>query len=337
MLFENKMELAKIKEILAGEPEFRLAQAKRAVFGELAENWNSVVGLPKNLRDKLNKEYPLEIKAEVLESADKKTVKTLIRLSDGNFVETVLMRHEDRNTVCVSSLVGCPMGCKFCATGEMGFVRKLSADEMISQVLFFARLLKKEKARVGSIVFMGMGEPFLNYENVMEAIRVMNNKEGFGIGARHISISTCGVFDGIKKLAEEKLPVNLAISLHASNDKVRREIMPVAEAYSISELIKVVDEYIVKTNRKVMFEYLMIDGVNDKDEHAFELAKLLKNKLCVVNLIEYNPTGKFSASSHNRIRRFKEILLENGINATTRFRFGQKIKGACGQLATEKN
>ncbi len=359
------MNLSKIEEIFNGEPKYRLAQAKQAVFGDLIGGWEEAKGIPKNLREKLQKECPLEIKAEVFESSDKKTVKALIALSDGKFIETVLMRHGDRerepagifsgnsfpekipagsrkpssgsrNTVCVSSLVGCPMGCKFCATGEMGFVRKLTADEMIGQVLFFARYLRKEKARVGSIVFMGMGEPFLNYENVMEAVRVIQSPDGFGIGARHISISTCGIFDGIKKLSEEKLPVNLAISLHASNDKTRRELMPVAHAYPIKKLIEAVDEYIKKTNRKVMFEYLMISGVNDKDEYAKELAELLKNKLCVANLIEYNPTGKFTASSHNRIRRFKEILEKNGVTATVRFRFGQDIKGACGQLAGKK-
>jgi 23S rRNA (adenine2503-C2)-methyltransferase len=198
-------------------------------------------------------------------------------------------------------------------------------------------MLKKEGERVGSVVFMGMGEPFLNYENVMNAVRVMNSPDGFGIGARHISISTCGIFDGIKKLAEEDLALNLAISLHASNDEVRRKLMPVAQGYEIKELLAVIDEYIAKTKRKVMFEYLLIHGVNDTDEMATELAKLLKHKLCVVNLIQYNDTGAFTASSHNRMNRFKEILEKNGVQTVMRHRFGRDIKGACGQLATGRN
>ncbi|MCX6739336.1 MAG: 23S rRNA (adenine(2503)-C(2))-methyltransferase RlmN [Candidatus Parcubacteria bacterium] len=332
------MEFSKLKELLAEEPKYRLTQVNQAVFSDLTEDWNSVTGLPKILREKLQAECPLDIPAEVSVSSDKDTVKALLKLSDGKFIETVLMRHEDgRNTVCVSSMVGCPMKCAFCATGEMGLMRKLTADEIITQVLFFTRLLKKENERVGSVVFMGMGEPFLNYDNVMKSVRVMNSPEGFGIGARHISISTCGVFEGIKKLSEEDLALNLAISLHASNDEVREKLMPVAHGYAIKELLSVVDEYITKTKRKVMFEYLMINGVNDTDKMAEELAGLLEKKLCVVNLIQYNDTGSFVASSHNRMNRFNEILEKNGVPATMRYRFGRDIKGACGQLATGRN
>ena len=332
------MEFKKITEILVGEPKYRLTQVNQAIFVDLAENWDEVTALPKKLREVLQKECSLEIPAEVSVSADKDTVKALIRLADKKFIETVLMRHEDgRNTVCVSCMVGCPMKCAFCATGEMGLMRKLTADEILTQVLFFARMLKKEGERVGSVVFMGMGEPFLNYENVMNAVRAMNSPDGFGIGARHISISTCGIFDGIKKLADEDLALNLAISLHASNNEVRRKLMPVAQGYEIKELLAVIDEYIAKTKRKVMFEYLLIHGVNDTDEMALELAKLLKNKLCVVNLIQYNDTGAFTASSHNRMNRFKEILEKNGVQTVMRHRFGRDIKGACGQLATGRN
>jgi 23S rRNA (adenine2503-C2)-methyltransferase len=332
------MEFKKITEILVGEPKYRLTQVNQAIFVDLAENWDEVTALPKKMREVLQKECSLEIPAEVSVSGDKDTVKAIIRLNDGKFIETVLMRHEDgRNTVCVSCMVGCPMKCAFCATGEMGLMRKLTADEILTQVLFFARMLKKEGERVGSVVFMGMGEPFLNYENVMNAVRTMNSPDGFGIGARHISISTCGIFDGIKKLAEENLALNLAISLHAPNDEVRRKLMPVAQGYEIKELLTVIDEYIAKTKRKVMFEYLLIHGVNDTDEMALELAKLLKHKLCVVNLIQYNDTGAFIASSHNRMNRFKEILEKNNVQAVMRHRFGRDIKGACGQLATERN
>lgn len=331
------MELTKILKIIKDEPKFRAKQVYEALFVNLIEDWNQATGLPKTLREKLIKECPLDIKAEISKSNDENSVKVLLELTDGKFIEAVLMRHEGgRNTVCVSSLVGCPMGCTFCATGDMGMYRKLTADEMIIQVLFFARYLKKFKKRVSSVVFMGMGEPFLNYKAVMEAIHIMQSPQGFGIGARHISISTCGLFYGIKKLAQEELALNLAISLHASNDEVRKKLMPVAKTYAIKELIKVIDDYIAKTHRKVMFEYLMINKVNDQDRHAVELAMLLKGKLCVVNLIQYNPTGKYTASPYKQMIRFKNILEQNGVSATVRYKFGRDIKAACGQLAIKK-
>jgi 23S rRNA (adenine2503-C2)-methyltransferase len=330
------MEISKIQMVLKGEPNFRLKQVNTAVFSDLAENWNDVTALPKALREKLQKECPLDIAAELSVSDEENSMKVLIKLSDGNLIEAVLMRHSDgRNTVCVSCMVGCLMHCAFCATGEMGLTRKLTTDEIIEQVLFFARLLKKENSRVSGIVFMGMGEPMLNYDNVMAAVKIMQSPEGFGIGARHISISTCGIFEGIKKLADESLPINLAISLHASNDEVRKQLMPVARTYTVKDLLSVVDDYIYKTNRKVMFEYLMIDGVNDSDEQAEELGELMEGRLCMVNLIQYNDTGKFTAASHNRMKAFKEILERHGVDTTIRFRFGRDIKGACGQLATD--
>jgi 23S rRNA (adenine2503-C2)-methyltransferase len=325
-----------IQETLANEPAYRVKQVKKALFVDLLETWDEVTVLPKALRETLNNLYPLDISAETLVSEDEATVKALLTLEDGEQIETVLMRHAGgRNTVCVSSLVGCPMGCTFCATASMGMVRKLTADEIILQVLFFARWLKKEGARVGSVVFMGMGEPFLNYEAVMEAVNMLNNPEMFTIGARHISISTCGILDGIRRLATEELPVNLAISLHASNDEVRAQLMPVARTYTITELMTVVDEYLQATNRKVMFEYLLVDGVNDTAEHARELGTLLRGKLCMVNLISYNPTGKYTATSEKSIDHFRSLLRKAGLEASIRYRFGRDIEGACGQLATK--
>lgn len=330
---------------MAGEPAYRLKQAKKAVFEELAESWNDVTALPKPLREKLEKECPLAISAEVLVSEEKDSVKALLKLADENAIETVLMRHEarprhagaesggGRNTVCVSSQVGCPMGCAFCATGKMGFTRNLTADEIVTQALFFARFLKSEGARVGSIVFMGMGEPFLNYDNVIAAVKMMHDREGMDIGARHFSISTSGVLPGIKRLSEEELDINLAISLHAPNDELRKKLMPVANGVTLQMLFDAIDAYIQKTNRKVMFEYLMIDGVNDTDESARELAGLMKDRLAMVNLIAYNPTGVFKASSQKRMEEFKKLLEKQGVDATIRHRFGRDIKGACGQLA----
>ena len=331
------MEFSNIREVIKNEPRYRTDQIMRAVFVDLVEDWGEVTGLPKKLREELKKKCSLEIKGEIFTSSNEDSVKVLMPLVDGKLIETVLMMYKgERNSVCVSCQVGCPMGCKFCATGKMGLIRDLTTDEIVSQVLFFSRYLKKEKKRVRSVVFMGMGEPFANYENVIGAIRLMHDPKGLGLGARRFSISTCGLVKGIQKLAKEELDVNLAISLHASNDTIRRKIMPVAQTYTIKELLEVVDDYIAVKHRKVMFEYLMISDLNDRDEHALELAKLMKGKLYVVNLISYNSTGEFKSSTQKRMKHFKNILEENGVEVTIRYRFGRDIQGACGQLATEK-
>jgi len=318
------------------EPEYRKKQLKKAIFVDCVEEWDMVTVLPKALREKLSNECPLHIESTLYVSKTNDSVKTLITLEDGRKIESVLMRHSDgRNTVCVSSLVGCPMGCTFCATASMGMVRKLSSDEILLQVLFFARMLSKEGERVSNVVYMGMGEPFLNYDAVMESIRILNDPNMFAIGARHISISTCGILDGILKLADESLHVNLAISLHGSNDVTRDLLMPIAKTYSIAELMNTVDIYISKTHRKVMFEYLLVDGINDTDTHADELALLLRGKLCMVNLISYNDTGKYTATSEKKINHFKVLLVKSGIETAIRFRLGRDIEGACGQLAIQ--
>lgn len=332
------MDLNKLKEALKNEPAYRLKQAEELVFKQLIEDWSGAQGLPAGLREKLKKEVPLAIAAEVVSSESKDADKAVIVLSDGIRIETVLMRHKDgRNTVCVSSQAGCPMGCVFCATGKGGFKRNLKVSEIILQLLFFARRLKITNERVDNVVFMGMGEPFLNYDAVMEAVRLINSKNGFNIGARHISISTVGVVEGIEKLSEEPIQVNLAISLHAPNDALRSRIVPANNKYPISNIIWAVYGYVKKTNRRVMFEYIMIDGVNDSNDNARELAALIKKrlslKLAFVNLITYNPTGDFKPSSRDRVREFKEIIDQENIETTERHRFGREIKAACGQLA----
>ncbi|MFA5070615.1 MAG: 23S rRNA (adenine(2503)-C(2))-methyltransferase RlmN [Patescibacteria group bacterium] len=330
------MNLDNLEESLGAEPKFRLKQAWSAVLGDLAQDWSKVSSLPLALREKLKTACPLEINAEVLASVDARTEKALLCLSDGQRIETVLMKHkDDRRTVCVSCQVGCPLDCSFCATGKMGLVRNLTVSEILEQVLFFARRLKSKKEKVTNIVFMGMGEPFLNYENVMAAIRLLNDKDGFNLGARHISISTAGITEGIEKLASEKRQVNLAISLHAPNDELRSKIMPINKKYPLAKVLSAVDEYIKKTNRRVMFEYLMIKDVNDSEEEARQLAGLLKRPLYFLNLINYNPTGNFISSSIPVVKNFKEILLKAGVAVTERFRFGRDIKAACGQLATK--
>jgi len=349
------MNLTKLSKVLEKESAYRLKQSKKAVFQDLIEDWNQATNLSLYLRKILNKECPLSINGEFFISKDKKTVKALITLEDGLKVESVLMKHKprsrkslaeqvryrkefslrggNRNTICVSSQVGCPLGCKFCATGKMGFKRNIEIFEIVEQVIFFARYLKKQNERVTNVVFMGMGEPFLNYENVISAIKILNDKEEFNLGARKFSISTVGITEGIKMLAEEKLQINLAISLHASNNKLRSELIPANKKYPIEKILKTVDDYIKKTKRRVMFEYLMIKDLNDSNESAKELVKLMKKPLYFVNLISYNPTGDFQPSSKERIKRFKNILEKKGVLATERYRFGREIKAACGQLA----
>jgi 23S rRNA (adenine2503-C2)-methyltransferase len=335
------MNFKALKKVLENQPKYRLEQVKKAVFVDLIESWDEATTLPADLRGKLNKECSLDISAEVFISKDKQTAKALISLQDGLEIESVLMRYEhDRNAVCVSSQVGCALGCDFCATGKMGFKRNLSVDEIVEQVLSWARWLKDnlstadvDRLRITNIVFMGMGEPFLNYDNVLGAIRELNDSKGFNLGARHFSISTVGIAGGIKKLADEPLQINLAISLHAPNDKLRSELMPVGTKYTIKKIIKAVDEYIKKTNRKVMFEYIMIDGVNDSDKCAYELAKLMKKPLYFINLIPGNPVGSFKPSLQSKIERFKKILKDAGVQVNQRHSFGQDIQAACGQLA----
>ena len=373
------MDLSQLEKILSKEPGFRLKQIKQALFCDLIENWNEATTLPEALRKALNEKCPLEIKSENFVSQDGATIKALITLKDGLKIEAVLMRHTlrqvqgkktARNTVCVSSQVGCPMGCLFCATGKMGFKRNLDKWEIVEQVLFWARYLKKYPishseavgrgisrecgadikseiprfvrndkrlgagtSRVSSIVFMGMGEPFLNYDDVLGAIRILNDKEGFNLGSRHFSVSTCGITEGIKKLSQEKLEINLAISLHAPNDELRAKIMPINKKYPITQILKAVDEYIKATRRRVMFEYIIIKDVNDSESNALELAKLMSKPLYFVNLISYNPTGGYVAAPGARVKKLKSILEKNKVAVTERFRFGQDIKAACGQLA----
>jgi len=326
------MDLIQLNKILEKEPSYRIKQVKLALYDGLIKNWNEVKTLPLSLRDTLNKECPLSIDAQVLASKDKNTIKALITLKDDLKIETVLMKHKDgRNTVCVSSQVGCPLNCAFCATGKLGFERNLGTFEIVEQVLFFSRHLKG-KGRVSNVVFMGMGEPFLNYDNVIESIKILNDKDSLNIGARHISISTAGVIEGINRLSEEKLQINLSVSLHAPNNDLRSKLMPINDQYSIEELLESVDDYINKTNRKVMFEYLMLKDVNDSNIQAQELTRLMRRPLYFLNLIEYNPTGVFEPSI--RMKEFKELLEKRGVQVTQRYRFGQNIQAACGQLAS---
>lgn len=327
------MDLNKLEKFLGTEPKYRLKQAKEAIFKKLIENWQEATFFPLELRQKLNEEFPLSIKAETFVSKANNSIKARITLKDGIKIESALMLHKDgRNTVCVSSQAGCPLGCKFCSTGKAGFKRNLEPFEIVEQLIFFARHLKEEKKSVTNVVFMGMGEPFLNYENVIMAIKTFNDKNGMNIGARNISISTVGITKYIQRLSQEKLQLNLAISLNAPNNELRADIMPINKEYSIEAIFKAVDDYIKKTKRKVMFEYILIGGINDSDSCAVELAKLIKKPLYFLNLILYNPTGILRPSSPERVEAFKNILRKSGVKFSQRYRFGHDIKAACGQL-----
>ncbi|MFA5024469.1 MAG: 23S rRNA (adenine(2503)-C(2))-methyltransferase RlmN [Patescibacteria group bacterium] len=330
------MNLTKLAIVLKDEPKYRFTQINKAVFQDYIASWDEVSNLPKFLRAQLAKECPLDIKAEIYKNKNQnKSEKALITLSDSEVIETVLIRQkEGRNTVCVSAQVGCPLGCAFCATGSFGFRRNLTAEEIIEQVVFWQRYLKQEKKgeKVENIVFMGMGEPFLNYDQFIKAAKFINNPETLNIGSRRLSVSTAGIIDGIKRLTGEKMQINLAVSLHAANDDLRKDLMPIAKKYSLKEIFKAVDHYIAKTGRRVMFEYLMIKDVNDSEKDAVLLAKLMSKPLYLVNLIPYNQTGRFQASSREQIGKFKKILEDNGVAATVRLSFGADISAACGQL-----
>ncbi|HNY35683.1 MAG TPA: 23S rRNA (adenine(2503)-C(2))-methyltransferase RlmN [Candidatus Pacearchaeota archaeon] len=323
------MNLSLIEKKLENQPKYRIKQVHKLIFQDLIEDWDKASVLPLSLREELKKDCPLEIEHKMFDEGN--TIKALIELSDGLKIESVLMKHTDnRSTVCVSSQVGCPLACSFCATGTMGLKRNLTVEEIVLQVLLFMRICK-----VTNIVFMGMGEPFLNYDNVMSAIRILNSPEYFNIGSRKISISTSGIIEGIERFTNEDLQVNLSISLHAPNDELRSKLMPVNKKYPLKDVLRVVDDYILKNKRKVMFEYLMIKGENDSLECAKELAKIMKKSLYMVNLIVYNPTGKFKASDSKTIKKFKDYLEKEGIFTTQRYEFGRGIKAACGQLATK--
>jgi len=330
---DASMDFKRLDNILEGEKPYRLRQIHRAIFKDLCTDWDDATDLSLKLRGILKEEFPLSIDARIIRSRQSDTAKAVIKVSGDILIETVLMQHSTgRNTVCVSSQAGCALDCLFCQTGRLGFRRNLDLSEIIMQVLFFQRFLKEKGSSISNIVFMGMGEPFLNYDNVLEAVRAINDPGGFNIGARHISISTAGLPEKIKLFAGEGIQVNLAVSLNAPNDELRSSIMPVNLHYKISELLESVNYYIERTNRKVMLEYVLIGGLNDSDENARELADLLRGLLCVVNLIPYNGGPPLKPPPKSRVDVFKKILEKNALNVTLRSRFGTDIDSACGQL-----
>jgi 23S rRNA (adenine2503-C2)-methyltransferase len=332
------VDFARVEALLAewGEPRYRSRQVYQAATRTLVADYDGMTGLPLALRRRLSEAEPLQELAvdEVRESADG-TIKLRLTTRDGFPVEAVAMRHRGRRTACLSSQSGCPLACTFCATGEMGLGRSLRSGEIVEQVLALARILRDRGAAVGNVVMMGMGEPFLNYDNVLAACRTMHDPDGFNLGARHIAISTAGWVPGIEALAEEPLPLRLALSLHAPTDELREQLMPVTRRFPVARLMQACRDYRARTGRRVFVEYLLLDGVNDSDADARRLGRLLgAGPAFHVNLIAYNPTASdYSASPQERVAAFAEILRDLGVGASYRRSHGSDIEAACGQLA----
>jgi 23S rRNA (adenine2503-C2)-methyltransferase len=319
-------------------PKFRLTQIRTAYYKQFIRSWEDLTTWPKNLREALEKNVPFSrlIPAKIITSANGDTVKVLFRRVDGTHTESVLMKHKDgRSTVCVSCMVGCPVGCAFCATGKMGFISNLTAEEMVDQVLYFERLLTDEAKEVTNIVFMGMGEPLLNLFEVEKAITTITDESFMGLGIRRITISTSGIIPQLKKLVDDGYKGHIALSLHAPNQKLRESIMPIAKKFPLEALMDAADYVVEKTGRRVSYEYILIDGVNDSKENAEELAHLLKNRLSHVNCIPCNevPGLPYKKPSQERIWKFIDVLKAHRQSYTLRVTMGDDIKAACGQLA----
>ena len=319
-----------LKEI--GEKPFRAEQIYKWLYEARVSDFDEMTNLSLELREKLKQIYEIkEFKILKKQEASDGTRKYLFDVLDGNAIETVLMEYHHGFSICVSSQIGCKMGCKFCASTGIPFARNLSSGEIIEQIMAVER---DANVRISNIVFMGIGEPLDNYENVIKAIRIINNPKGLNIGARHISISTSGIVPKIYQLAEENIQCTLSISLHATSNEKRSSMMPVNNAYPIEELMKACKEYIKKTNRRISFEYALAKDNNDNLQDAKELVKLLKGMLCHVNLIPINKieNGKFDKSSNENIMKFRDYLNDHGIVATIRRELGSDIDAACGQL-----
>ena len=322
-----------------GEPAYRAGQIWHGLYVQLWDKPEQFSNIPKSLQAKLGDNFRFAglTPGVVLQSKDGETVKTLFTLHDNWAIEAVLMRYEQRRTLCISSQAGCAMGCVFCATGQMGFKRHLTSGEIVEQVLYYARQLKAMGEHVTNIVVMGMGEPFHNYEATLAAVDRLNHPAGMNLGERRFTISTVGLIPMIRRFADEKRQINLAISLHAASDEERSALLPANKRYPITDLLTACREYVEKTGRRITFEWALIQGVNDTPETAARLAGLLKGMLCHVNVIPLNPTRKFNgqATTHQRAAVFKAILEKNGIPCTIRIRRGIDIQAGCGQLATE--
>lgn len=328
----NKLE---DKMVSVGQKKFRATQLFKWIYEKGVTNFDEMSDISLPFRETLKNEYCLEIpKIFTKQVSSDGTIKLLLELNDGNKIETVLMRYNYGNVACVTSEVGCNMGCCFCASGLLKKKRALTVDELIGQVLVLNNLLKDEEKRVTHVVVMGTGEPFDNYDNVMDFIRILNHPHGLAIGARHITVSTCGLIEKIRDYANEGLQINLAISLHAPNNELRNKIMPINRKYPLDELMDAVKYYEKVAQRRVTFEYILLKDVNDSKECAIELANLIKGTLAYVNLIPFNPVNelKYKRSDEKRVHDFMDTLMKRGVNVTIRKEFGTDIDAACGQL-----
>jgi len=326
-------ELKKVFIKQAIEP-YRAAQIHQWIFDKGVYQFDGMTNLSLPLREKLKTSFFIglpEVAARE-KSPDDKSTKLLLKLKNGDFVEAVYMPIDERKTICISSQVGCKYHCAFCASGQNGFFRNLTMGEILSQVLL-ARDLSPDK-KVTNIVFMGIGEPFDNYKELLRSVRMLNSKSALNFGARKITISTCGIIPKIESLGDEGLQVELSVSLHGPNDAIRGAIMPVNKAYPVKALIEACKKYAKKTKRAITFEYILVHGVNASDKEARDLARLLKGMLCKVNLIPYNPIEEFPhvAPEYPDVVRFQKVLQEGGIKTTVRFSKGRDIQAACGQL-----
>jgi 23S rRNA (adenine2503-C2)-methyltransferase len=329
------MDISKLKDFLEknNEPPFRLRQIVKNYYSGRYSSFDQMTDISKDLRQKLSTEVKFLSVKEVKTQIDGKTQKALLELEDGSKIESVLMDYDDWLTVCVSSQVGCPLGCKFCATGKMGFIRNLSSEEIVDQILFWNQKIFPKY--VGRIVFMGMGEPFLNWDNLLESIKIINSPDALNIGSRKISISTAGLTDKIKDFTDLNSQINLAVSLHSANQSLRQKIMPIATKYSISQIKSACDYYTQKTNRQIFFEYALIKGTNDTPDDIKLISSLIKsNRLFYLNIIPLNQVdGGLTPSDKSSFNNFITGLEKNHVNFSVRHSFGQSVNAACGQLS----
>ncbi len=335
--------LTELEDLLLswGEPRYRAPQVWNWLYRQLATSVDEMTSLPKGLRERLAQETRLHI-PPVLEqtvSLDGETRKDLLEMADGHQVEVVLMRYRDRRSACLSTQVGCAMHCTFCATGQMGFRRNLTSGEIVAQALHVARTLAAKGEALTHIVLMGMGEPLLNYKQTLAAVHRLNDPDGLQIGQRRITLSTVGIVPGIRRLTQEGLQINLAVSLHAATDELRSELLPVNRKYGLDLLLHAIGEYIARTNRRVTFEWTLIEGVNDTPEQAQILAARLAGMLAHINFIPLNPTEGYPGqpSSPERIAAFTEILERAHIPHSVRLRRGLDIQAGCGQLRVRRS
>ncbi len=323
-----------------GEKPFRAKQILKWIYEKKVCEWEGMTDLQKGLREQLKTQFSLSslYQKQIEVSKEGDTSKFLWGLSDGKLVESVLICSEERRTVCVSSQVGCGARCAFCASGKGGFVRNLSAAEIMEQVYQIDRVLHAKSERVSHVVFMGMGEPFENYDNVVKAIHLLNDPARLGISQRRMTVSTVGIIEGIHRFTKEGLSVNLVLSLHAPNQHIRKKIIPYARKYPLEEIIRAMIAFSKESRRDITYEYTLMEGINDLPEHAEELARLLRGQQCTVNLIPYNPVAGLTLKRPEKeaIEAFREILVSEGIVTTWRYTKGKDIAAACGQLALKQ-